>query len=103
MGFDWDNAQQVWDKVQEELRELRMNSRRPREGRTRFRRIRGDVRVDQLPRLDVNPDEALERTNRRFIAQFQHLETAVREDGKDLSDMTLKERCIGIAPKRRRT
>ena len=41
--------------------------------------------------VDVNPDEALERTNRRFIARFQHLETAVREDGKDLSDMTLKE------------
>ena len=37
--------------------------------------------------VDVNPDEALERTNRRFIARFQHLETAVREDGKDLSNM----------------
>ena len=41
--------------------------------------------------VDVNPDEALERTNKRFIARFQHLESAVREDGKDLAEMTLAE------------
>ena len=41
--------------------------------------------------LDINPDEALERTNRRFIQRFTHLEQAVVEDGKDLSDMPLAE------------
>ena len=41
--------------------------------------------------LDVNPDEALERTNRRFIERFKHLEKSIEEDGKDLSSMSLPE------------
>ena len=41
--------------------------------------------------VDVNPDEALERTTRRFMGRFQHLEQAVRADGLDLANMTLSE------------
>ena len=94
VGFDWDNADQVWDKVQEELGELRAELDAPARDAERVADEFGDVMfalINYARFVDVNPDEALERTNRRFIARFQHLETAVREDGKDLSDMTLKE------------
>ena len=94
VGFDWDNADQVWDKVQEELGELREELVAPERNAERVADEFGDVMfalINYARFVDVNPDEALERTNRRFIARFQHLETAVREDGKDLSDMTLKE------------
>ena len=94
VGFDWDNAGQVWDKVQEELGELRAELDAPVRDPERVADEFGDVMfalINYARFVDVNPDEALERTNRRFIARFRHLETAVREDGKDLSDMTLKE------------
>ena len=94
MGFDWDNAGQVWDKVQEELGEFRAELDAPARDPERVTDEFGDVMfalINYARFVDVNPDEALERTNRRFIARFRHLETAVREDGKDLSDMTLKE------------
>ena len=94
VGFDWDNAGQVWDKVREELAELREELDAPERDAERVADEFGDVMfalINYARFVDVNPDEALERTNRRFIARFQHLETAVRKDGKDLSDMTLKE------------
>ena len=94
VGFDWDNAGQVWDKVQEELGEFRAELDAPARDPERVADEFGDVMfalINYARFVDVNPDEALERTNRRFIARFRHLETAVREDGKDLSDMTLKE------------
>ena len=94
VGFDWDNADQVWDKVQEELGELRAELDTPARDAERVADEFGDVMfalINYARFVDVNPDEALERTNRRFIARFQHLEAAVREDGKDLSDMSLKE------------
>ena len=94
VGFDWDNADQVWDKVQEELGELRAELDTPARDAERVADEFGDVMfalINYARFVDVDPDEALERTNRRFIARFQHLEAAVREEGKDLSDMRLKE------------
>lgn len=94
VGFDWDNAGQVWDKVQEELGELRTELDAPERDAERVTDEFGDVMfalINYARFVDVNPDEALERTTRRFMARFQHLEKAVREEGKDLSDMTLAE------------
>ena len=94
VGFDWDHAGQVWDKVQEELGELRTELDAQECDADRVTDEFGDVMfalINYARFVDVNPDEALERTTRRFMARFQHLENAVREEGKDLSDMTLAE------------
>jgi XTP/dITP diphosphohydrolase len=94
VGFDWDDASQVWAKVQEELAELRTELDAKDVNAGRVADEFGDVLfalINYARFVDVNPDEALERTNRRFIARFQHLEQAVRAEGKDLATMSLAE------------
>ena len=94
VGFDWDHVAQVWEKVQEELGELQDEVTAPKVNPDRVADEFGDVMfamINYARFLDVNPDEALERTTRRFIARFQHLEQAVAQDGKDLADMDLGE------------
>ena len=94
VGFDWDHVGQVWEKVQEELNELQDELNAPKVNPDRVADEFGDVMfamINYARFLDVNPDEALERTTRRFIARFQHLEQAVALDGKDLADMDLGE------------
>lgn len=91
-GFDWEQQEQVLDKVEEELRELRAEIRAGNTDRTRAEF--GDLlfsMVNLSRFLDVNPDEALERTNLKFIARFQYLEQAASHSGKSLQDMTLEE------------
>ena len=94
VGFDWDDVSQVWDKVQEELGELREELDAEAVDKTRVAEEFGDVLfalINYARFVDVNPDEALERTTRRFMERFQHLETAVASEGKDLAAMDLKE------------
>ena len=94
VGFDWDNAAQVWAKVKEELDELLEELDASKQNQERITDEFGDVLfalINYARFVDVNPDEALERTTRRFIARFQHLEKSVREDGKDLTEMPLAE------------
>ncbi len=94
VGFDWDHVGQVWEKVQEELGELQDEVMAPKVNPDRVADEFGDVMfamINYARFLDVNPDEALERTTRRFIARFQHLEQAVAQDGKDIADMDLGE------------
>jgi len=94
VGFDWDHVGQVWEKVQEELGELQDEVTAPKVNPDRVADEFGDVMfamINYARFLDVNPDEALERTTRRFIARFQHLEQSVAQDGKDLADMDLGE------------
>lgn len=91
-GFDWEQQEQVLDKVEEELRELRAEIRSGNVDRIRAEF--GDLMFSMvnLSRfLDVNPDEALERTNLKFISRFQYLENAARQIGKNLQDMSLEE------------
>jgi XTP/dITP diphosphohydrolase len=91
VGFDWENKEQVWEKVQEELQELKHEVDA---GSSRQAEELGDVLfsiVNYARFLGVDPDEALERTNRKFISRFQHMEQAVRATGRQLSDMSLKE------------
>ncbi len=91
VGFDWDNAEQVWEKVEEEMRELRHEVE---QGSDRIASEFGDLlfsMINYARFLDINPDDALEQTNRKFIRRFQFLETESAKDGKVLGEMTLAE------------
>ncbi len=91
VGFDWDNAEQVWEKVQEELGELRAEVEL---GSDKIEEEFGDVlfsMINYARFLGVNPDDALERTNRKFIRRFQYLEEQSALDGKKLGEMSLEE------------
>ncbi len=92
VGFDWEEPHQVWDKVQEELRELQheVENGNQNEIESEF----GDVlfsMINYARFLNVNPEDALERTNKKFIKRFQYLESKSHELGKPLADMTLAE------------
>ncbi len=96
-GFDWDDKAQVWQKVQEELNEFESEFN-----------IHDNTAIDQGKAtaefgdllfslinfarfIEINPEEALERTNIKFIDRFKYLETESMKDGKQLQDMTLEE------------
>ncbi len=92
VGFDWEESHQVWDKVQEELSELQeeVKSGNQENMEAEF----GDVlfsMINYARFLNINPEDALERTNKKFIKRFQYLERKADELGKPLSDMTLAE------------
>ncbi|MBK0368217.1 nucleoside triphosphate pyrophosphohydrolase [Flavobacterium agrisoli] len=92
VGFDWDEPHQVWDKVQEELQELQeeVNSQNQDKIEAEF----GDVlfsMINYARFLKINPEDALERTNKKFIKRFQYLEEKAALGGKALSEMTLSE------------
>lgn len=92
VGFDWEEPQQVWEKVQEELQELQeeVTSGNQDKMEGEF----GDVlfsMINYARFLNINPEDALERTNKKFINRFQYLESKATELGKSLMDMTLAE------------
>ena len=92
VGFDWEKPEQVFEKVQEELGELQVEvaSGEVDKIESEF----GDVLfsiINYARFLGVNPENALERTNKKFIKRFQYLEKNAKKMGKDLQDMTLKE------------
>jgi XTP/dITP diphosphohydrolase len=91
-GFDWEKPEQVWEKVEEELNELHTEVKSGNAKRTEDEF--GDVLfalVNYARFIGVNPEDALERTNKKFIRRFQFLENAAAGDGKKLNDMTLAE------------
>ena len=92
IGFDWDNKTQVWEKVLEEIEELKVEIKKG--DNDRIESEFGDVlfALTNYSRfIDVNPEDALERTNKRFIKRFQIMEKEIKEKGLDLADMTLTE------------
>ena len=92
VGFDWEDASGVWDKVSEELSELRVELERG--DRERSTEEFGDFlfSIINAGRLyHLNPDNALEHTNQKFIRRFNYVEQKARELGKSLKDMTLAE------------
>ena len=92
VGFDWEEPFQVWEKVQEELSEL--NTELKKGNKTQIESELGDVLfsvVNYARFIGVNPENALEKTNKKFISRFQYLEAAAKKEGKKLSDMSLKE------------
>ncbi|MEM8939303.1 MAG: nucleoside triphosphate pyrophosphohydrolase [Bacteroidota bacterium] len=89
VGFDWDNQDQVWEKVQEEMREFQ-------EEKDKEKQVGefGDLifsLINYARFVNINPEEALERTNKKFIKRFQYLESESKKDGKNIGEMTLKE------------
>lgn len=92
-GFDWEESNQVWEKVVEEKNELLHELKsggEPKRVESEF----GDLLfalINYARFIDVNPEDALEKTNRKFIKRFQYLEENSKKAGKDLTDMSLTE------------
>jgi len=92
VGFDWEKPEQVWIKVQEELNEL--NAEIEKGNTDSIEAEFGDVlfsMINYARFIKVDPENALERTNKKFINRFQYLETAAKKAAKSLHDMSLDE------------
>ncbi len=92
VGFDWEEPHQVWDKVQEEIEEFQVEVAAGNKGKMESEF--GDVlfsMINYARFLNINPEDALERTNKKFIKRFQYLESKAQELGKPLMEMTLAE------------
>lgn len=92
VGFDWEQPRQVWDKVKEETAEVgeAIAAGNKNDIEAEFGDLLFSV-VNAARLYGVNPENALERTNRKFIARFNYVESKAREAGKQLRDMTLGE------------
>lgn len=92
VGFDWEAPNQVWEKVEEELAEFKAEVEKANQDRIESEF--GDVlfsMINYARFLKINPENALERTNKKFTKRFQYLEQKAKELHKPLSEMTLKE------------
>ena len=91
IGFDWDNKEQVWEKVEEEINEFKA------EALAKSDKIEdefGDVLFSLINYgrfLNLNPEDALEKTNKKFIKRFQYMETETKKEGKALNELSLTE------------
>jgi len=97
VGFDWDNKEQVWEKVEEELQEFKEEfntlDNKPVD-REKAEAEFGDLLfslINYARFIEINPEDALEKTNKKFIKRFQYLESKAKELGKSLKNMTLAE------------
>ena len=92
VGFDWDERSQVWNKVEEELQELKTEINRM--DKVKIMQEFGDLffsLVNAARLYDVDPETALEKTNRKFISRFNYLESKTLKQNRKLKDMTLEE------------
>lgn len=93
VGFDWERVEQVWKKVEEELAELKSNIDN-KENAEAIEAEFGDVLfalINYARFIGVDPENALERTNKKFIRRFQYIEKQAKISGKDIREMTLAE------------
>jgi XTP/dITP diphosphohydrolase len=91
IGFDWDERSQVLEKVKEEINELEEEIK---QGSDKIEEEFGDVLfslINYARFINVNPETALERTNKKFIKRFQHMEEALSSAGKQFDEMNLEE------------
>ena len=97
VGFDWERKEQVWEKVEEEMQEFRNEfNAETNEGIDRDKALAefGDLLfslVNYARFINIDPEEALERTNKKFIKRFQYLESESLKDGKKMGEMSLAE------------
>jgi XTP/dITP diphosphohydrolase len=92
VGFDWENPAQIWEKVQEELAEFNAEVKAGNKENTE--KEFGDVlfsMINYARFIGVHPENALEKTNKKFINRFQYLEKEAKKEGKDISEMSLVE------------
>jgi XTP/dITP diphosphohydrolase len=97
VGFDWERKEQVWEKVEEEMQEFKSEFNATSSDsidRERATAEFGDLLfslVNYARFIQIDPEEALERTNKKFIKRFQYLETESARAGKKMGEMTLAE------------
>ncbi|MGY4537682.1 XTP/dITP diphosphohydrolase [Mucilaginibacter sp. UYNi724] len=97
VGFDWDSKDQVWAKVEEELQEFKDEYNVADEKDIDHDKAEGEFGdllfslINYARFIGINPEDALEKTNRKFIKRFQYLEAKAEEHGKQLKDMNLAE------------
>lgn len=92
VGFDWEKPQQVWEKLKEELQELQEEVANA--NKEQMEDEFGDVlfsMINYARFLNINPENALERTNKKFIKRFKYIETQANKLGRSLQDMPLEE------------
>lgn len=92
VGFDWDDKNQVWDKVMEELHELKTEV--DNDNRENMEMEFGDVLfalINYARFIGVNPDDALEKSNRKFISRFKKMEDVIKQNNLNISELSLKE------------
>ncbi|RYD71534.1 MAG: nucleoside triphosphate pyrophosphohydrolase [Sphingobacteriales bacterium] len=97
VGFDWEEKTQVWAKVEEEMQEFKNEFNVEDESTIDHEKAEGEFGdllfslINYARFININPEDALEKTNRKFIKRFQYLESKAHEHGKKLQDMTLAE------------
>lgn len=92
VGFDWEERSQIWDKVREEINEF--GTEIESSDSDRMEEEFGDLMfslINVARRYKINPENALERTNQKFIRRFNYVEQSAKSAGKALKDMTLQE------------
>ena len=92
VGFDWEEREQVWSKVQEEIDEFKVEVAAM--DKDKMEAEFGDLMfslINAARLYNINPENALERTNRKFISRFNYLESKTISQGRDLKTMTLAE------------
>lgn len=93
VGFDWENKEQVWEKVMEEMNELKHEI----DQNSASEKIEGEfgdllfALINYSRFININPDTALDRTNNKFIHRFKFLEEEVKKQGKNIYDISLQE------------
>ena len=97
VGFDWEKKEQVWEKVEEEMQEFKAEFNVASDAPVDKKKALGEFGdllfslVNYSRFIDLDPEEALERTNLKFIKRFQYLEAESKKDGKSISEMSLAE------------
>lgn len=97
VGFDWEEKQQVWAKVEEEMREFRNEFNAEDNSAIDHEKAEGEFGdllfslINYARFININPEDALEKTNRKFIKRFQYLESKAAETGRSLQNMSLSE------------
>jgi len=93
VGFDWERPEQVWEKVEEELNEFQVEAKKEH-NKDKTEAEFGDLLfslINYSRFLNINPEDALERTNKKFITRFKYLEKESKKAGKSIDEMSLKE------------
>ncbi len=94
VGFDWERPEQVWEKVEEEIKELKTELERVEPEKDKIESEFGDLLfalVNYSRFINVNPEDALEKTNRKFKARFEFVESQVQKTGKKMKELNLEE------------
>ena len=94
VGFDWEKPEQVWEKVQEELNEFKAELKQENPDQGRIEGEFGDLLfslVNYARFINVNPEDALEKTNLKFRNRFEYMEGKILDEGRKMKEMTLEE------------